>query len=94
MDFVCGLLLTALILLLEHWFPWRRRPSDLVRYALGSGGVLAGLTVWLGARGEWLTLVQIVAFYAVGGGAVAIAYVHDRARNTEQRLRLYERAGE
>lgn len=96
MDFALGvgLALTALLLLVEHWFPWKRRPSDLVRYALGSGGVLVGLAVWLGYHGEWITLLRILSFYIVGGVAVIIAHVHDCARNAQQRLRTYERKSE
>lgn len=93
-SFGVGLVLTALLLLVEHWLPWKRRPGDLVRYALGSGAILAGLAVWLGERGEWLTLAMIAGFYAVGGLATAGAYLYDRYHNTEQRLRAYERSGE
>jgi hypothetical protein len=90
-SFGVGLAVTVLILLIEHWLPWKRRPSDLTRYALGSGGILAGLAVWLGEQGQWATLLMIGAFYAAGGLATFGAYIYDQVRNAEQRLRIHER---
>ncbi len=93
-SFGVGLVLTVLILLVEHWIPWKRRPSDLVRYALGSGAIIAGLAVWLGEQGQWSTLLMIGAFYAAGGLATLCAYLYDHTRNIEQRVRIHECSGE
>jgi hypothetical protein len=91
--FVVGLMLTALLLLVQHYYPWRRSPSPIARYGMGSAAILAGITLWLGEQHQWQTLLMIYAFYAVGGAAVVWAYATDRAANTEQRVRMYEREG-
>jgi alcohol dehydrogenase class IV len=89
-----GVALSALTLLIEHWFPWRKRPGDLARYAMGSGAILAGMAFWLLSDGDWQTFVGVLLFYAVGGGAVILAHGHDRAANLEQKVRFYERGND
>lgn len=91
-EFVCGVVLSALTMLLQHWFPWKRRPGDLARYVMGSAAILAGAAVWLLSRGDWQTFVGLCTFYAVGGIAVIAAHWHDKTANQEQRLRAYERS--
>ena len=93
-SFVVGLALAALILLVEHWIPWKRRPGSLARYVMGSAAILAGVALWLGQRGEWLTLLMLFCFYLVGGAATASAHLYDHLSNTEQRLRTHERDSE
>ena len=93
-SFGVGLALTALILLVQHWLPWKRNLGPLIRYVMGSCAVLAGVCVWMGECGMWSMFLQLCAFYAVAGMAVGAAYLHDRGRNTEQRLRVYECDGD
>ena len=92
--FWVGLLLTALILLVEHWIPWRRHPSPLTRYGMGNAAILAGVALWLGQCGEWSILLMLFCFYLVGGAATASAHLYDHLSNIEQRLRTYERDSE
>lgn len=77
-------LFAALVLWVEHWFPWRlmlRR--DLPRLAAYILGVLAlaGALTWLfdqwrvaGAPGEWAYVAGLWAVILSGGAAVLVAH--------------------
>lgn len=88
-----ALAVTALILLLEHWFPWPRRFHQLVNYTLGSGGILAGVAIWLVSIGRPGDIFPLLGFYAAGGTAVLLAYAVDYVLNLRQRVRIHERSG-
>ena len=90
MNFIFGLSVTTLVLLIEHWMPFTRKCHKIVNYAMGSGAILVGIAIWLGIEGEWITLLKITAFYLIGGLAVVVAYFYDHYANMYQRLRLMD----
>lgn len=90
MYFYLGLTITALILLVEHWFPWPKKPGYLERYAMGCGAIYIGLLIWLGPQQQWILLLQLLAFYLISGAVTTGAYYHDHASNLRQKLRSYE----
>ncbi len=90
MNFIFGLTTAALLLLLEHWFPFVRKCHRLVNYVMGSTAILIGIAVWLGIEGKWIFILKIAAFYLVGGLAVAAAHLYDKCVNMHQRLRVMD----
>lgn len=87
MQIALAALVAALILLVEHWFPWqlaiRRKLPNLIAYVLGLSGLLAPLTVlfnyWIYDPPEF-TYAHIVALWVIssaGGLAVSLAHLID-----------------
>lgn len=81
MDFflVTGCILSALILLVGHYFPWHKllaRPlGKLQSYSYGSGAVLCGFSFWrYFGRGDMATPAGLVFIYFVAGAVVWGAY--------------------
>ena len=81
-SYVAGLVVTAGLLLLGHWFRWPKGDLDrLTAYTYGVGSILAGQFVWL----HWSTMRytgdglwwQIASFAIVGGAATGLAYFVD-----------------
>src|SRR5574343_673629 len=69
-----GLLVTALLILVFHWFPLSRGLPRLVAYVLGCLAIIAGIVVWLAAL-EWLDILPyICAFFVVAGLATGAGY--------------------
>lgn len=86
-----GLTVTGLALLVGHWFPWPRRLHRLAAYCYGVASIGVGTAIWLGLRGEWVLLGELVLFAVVGGLATAGGYGVDWLLNQWQRSRLDER---
>jgi len=97
---VIAALVTALIICVEHWFPWqmllRRRLPRLAAYALGVGGLIAPLS---GLYGYWLIhppaqggayLAALWAVSGAGGLATLAAYRIDAALRRLAQLRESE----
>lgn len=86
--FICGLVLTALLVLVGHWFPWPRRLPRLAAYAYGTAAILAGVSVWL----MWSKLSDILAgvwaFAIVGGVATSLAWLTDWLMNLRIRSKV------
>ena len=71
----------ALVILVEHWFPWQRLLGKecprLLAYALGALAIAGPLTAWLLRRGmREATLALWVAIVAAGLATV-LGYVVD-----------------
>ena len=78
-SYVAGLVVTAGLLLLGHWFRWPKGDLDrLTAYAYGVGSILVGQWVWL----HWSTARyaddplwwRIALFAIVAGGVTFLAY--------------------
>jgi hypothetical protein len=92
-EFAFGLTITALMLLVGHWFPWPKRLHRLAAYAYGVGAILFGTAIWLGLQGLWTTWLGIVAFAVVGGLTTGMAWGIDGLLNLWLRVRHHERNG-
>jgi hypothetical protein len=86
-SFAVGLGLTALLVLIAHaYFQGQGR---IRRYTIGVACILAGQTLWLWlAFGNLLLASRLVAFAAVGGIAVLVAYHIDNVRNLTSEVEL------
>ena len=78
--FFVGLVLTALLVFIGHWFPWPVKLHRLAAYTYGCLCILSGAGVWLlsirGGGRLWLT---VALFFAVAGSATGFAYLVDAA---------------
>ena len=92
-EFAFGLTLTALLLLVGHWFPWPKRLHRLLAYTYGVGAILAGAAIWLILQNLWGLWLGIVAFAVVGGIVTGLAYGIDGLLNLWLRVRHHERNG-
>jgi hypothetical protein len=74
--------ITALVLAVQHWFPWWRKLRRLEAYTLGTAAVLAGQGVYLGFNRAWRKLALIAG---LGGLVVFGAYLYDWCANQRAR---------
>jgi hypothetical protein len=80
-----GILITmvvaALLLLVEHWFPWSKvvaRPlHQTVNYMMGLAAILVPLTVLFGVWERWTEVLALWVVAAGGGLGVMAAYAFD-----------------
>lgn len=98
--------LSALILLIEHWFPYwdqvlgrklvdmnRAMPDPVrtvVNYVAGTMAWFGMFSIWLVLRKEILILLAGWIFLSVSGLAVIFAYWYDYKVNTAQRAKEME----
>lgn len=77
-DILLTCVVAALLLLVEHWFPWRlalgRDLPRLAAYVLGVVALVAPLTVLFARRGELDAAIGMWAVIVSGGAAVMLAY--------------------
>jgi len=59
-------LLTALVLLVEHWFPWTREPTRVEAYVAGVSTLLAGFATWRLLCGDWVMVVGLGVIVMAG----------------------------
>lgn len=78
---IAGVLLSALLLTIEHLLLWRTAIKTTTRYALGTAAIGAGLTLAAALAGEWFA----VLFWpiAVVGGLVVEGWHRWRASRGE-----------
>jgi len=69
-----GALLTALVLAVEHWFPWVQRLPRVQAYVWGVAAILLGFTVWRVLNHDWQTPAGLLIITVVGGVTVVGAY--------------------
>lgn len=74
---VAGMLLTALVLAVGHWFEWPRRLTRVEAYIYGVASLFAGFALWRGLNGDWLGPVGLLVICLVGGLTVILAYKWD-----------------
>jgi len=74
---VAGIVLSALVLLVMHWFPWPDGLSRLGAYALGVIALLLGFSLWRLLLGDWQTPAGLAIISASGGIVVVTAYKID-----------------
>jgi hypothetical protein len=81
MDILAATLITALLLLVEHWFPWRqlvKREMDLLaRYVIGTLGLLVPFAILLASWQQWQALIALASIVVAGGLSVMGAYAVD-----------------
>lgn len=80
-----GLIITALLLALAHFFPWPRRLHRLAAYVIGVGAILLGVYVWLGNGEVWRGLL---VFAVVAGATTGLCYGIDWLLNLWQRSKV------
>lgn len=90
--FLVGLVITVLLLLVGHWFPWFKRLTRIQAYVYGTLSILVGQAVWLGLQS--VIFWQVAAFAVLGGSAVWAAYQYDwLANKIARRCLLRGRSG-
>ena len=77
-----GLVITALILMVEHWFPVPIKLHVIANYTLGVLAILAGQSLWLVKMGNVDAAKYTWLFALVGGAAVTLCYAIDKVLNT------------
>lgn len=86
-------LVSALILLVEHYLPlraWFGRLHATTNYILGMLGILLPLTGLFIAWHQWMAIVALWAVTVAGGLAVISAYLLDTWQAMQQRVHLAE----
>ena len=82
-------LVAALILAVQHYFPWRMALGrDLRRtesYVMGTAGLMAPVLALLAMWGAWVALAAVVAVCAAGGLAVLGCQALDGALEARRR---------
>jgi len=86
-----GAVLSALLLAVEHWYPYPRELRILERYVLGSAAVLVGFTVAHLLLGDIWTPIGLAAIYAASGGIVGLAYWLDDYNLKTHKVGVVER---
>ena len=93
---VITMVITSLILAVEHWFPWvgvLGRTLRLVeRYVAGMLAVLLPLSVLLALWKSWEELAALWCVVVVGGAVVVVSYLVDGHVDQKQRLMAAEAA--
>jgi hypothetical protein len=94
-DILLTCVVAALVLLVEHWFPWRlmlgRDLPRLAAYVLGVLAMVVPLTVLFAQRGELDAAIGMWAVMVSGGAAVMLAHGVDWVLS---RLALAKELGE
>lgn len=81
---VVTVLLTALLLVMEHWYAYTIRqqpPAQPWSYAVGSLTVWLGFALWAFLTGDVLPTVVLGLTYVVGGGLVIGMHLMEQARD-------------
>ena len=86
---IAGIVVSALVILVMHWFPWPDGLSRVGAYALGVAAILLGFAVWQLSDGNWRALAGLAAISACDGLCVVVAY---RIDHTVVRIRAAEKA--
>lgn len=82
---VGGVVLTALLLAVGHWFPWLHRERKLRNYAYGTASIIAGFALWRLLAGDVVSVAGLLIIAGAGGLVVIVAYwIDDRARELRQ----------
>jgi MFS family permease len=87
---IIGVVLTALLLAIGHWFPWLDRNRRIRNYSYGTASIIAGFAVWRLPAGDWVSVVGLLLIAIVGGLVVIGAHEADR---TQQQIRQARMAG-
>jgi len=85
-----GLVATAALIALGHWFPWPRRLRPPETTLLSIASILIGLLIWLGPSSAWNA---IALFALVGALASTAARLYDRLMNWRQQAALFQSDG-
>ncbi len=82
-------LISALLLAVQHWFPYVRRLTRIQAYVLGVIALWLGFAFWRCMVGDWVTPLGLLGISMVGGGVVWAAYTIDEfSRRARQHRRL------
>lgn len=79
LEFGLGLLITALLMLVGHWFPWPVKLHRLAAYAYGCVAILVGSAIWLLSMNLGAIWLGFSLMIGIGGVATGIAYLVDVA---------------
>lgn len=81
--FWAGLVFIVLALGFEHYFFFHRKLPRLLAYILGTAVLLIGQGIWLVPIGKWTTLIGLAALDMIGGAAVILMYLYDKATRAD-----------
>lgn len=79
-----AVLLTALLLVIEHWLVYAVRQIPLqppVSYAIGSATVWAGMALWGFLVGDMEPALVLGAIYLLAGGLLILMHLAEQARD-------------
>lgn len=90
-----GLVVTALVELVLHWYPWPRALPRVVSYMLGVAAILLGCAIWLLGIQQIRILLGIVGICAAAGLATLLGWGVDWLHNLLVRVSVsHERNAE
>jgi hypothetical protein len=91
-SFYLGLVVTALLILVGHWFPWPRRLEKLEAYTYGVCAILVGTFIWLYLATYTMAPMRIwwglAAYTASAGVATVVSHATDYVLNLVMRERV------
>lgn len=85
-----GALLSALIIAVEHWFPWSHELTLIQKYVAGSLAIWLGFTLWQALAGNVWSAVGLLVIYAFGGATVWVAYYIDHNKTNGDKIQAIE----
>jgi len=88
-NFLTGAALTALLLFVGHWFPWKAK--RIHAYIYGVASIWLGFAYWRIREGDVAMPASLLALACVAGFAVILAYAVDEIRIALRKARLAER---
>jgi hypothetical protein len=98
MEIAIVALVSALIQISLHWFPWRaalgRELPRVSAYILGVAGMMIPFSVLLAAWAEWMALIGLWVVILSSGLAVVIVYAIDSLLAARARAAVAEKEGE
>lgn len=96
LQIVITIVMTSLILAVEHWFPWvgvlGRTLRWVERYVAGMLAVMLPLSVLLVLWGSWYELAALWGVVVFGGVVVVASYLVDGHVDQKQRMNAAEAA--
>ena len=90
--FLFGCILTTLLILVGHWFPWPVRLHRLAAYGYGCTSILIGAGVWLGLNGQDKLWLGFAILTALAGTATGLSYLVDWALTARKAQKAFEQA--
>lgn len=84
-----SLVITALLLIVEHWFPAPVKWHAIVNYTLGVSAILTGQSLWFYKTGQLAVIRDTWLFAIIGGASVLLCYGIDWLLNTWVRARTH-----
>jgi uncharacterized membrane protein len=98
MEIAIVAIVSVLIQVCLHWFPWRpalgKELPRVSAYILGVAGMMIPFSVLLVVWNEWMTLIGLWVVILASGLAVVLVYAIDSLLAARNRAAIAEKEGE